>query len=120
MSILIIAVIAMMAAAVVNIILTESVKYCNFSNMTAYTEMTVAGSVLMFLSWIVSSQNENFDLKWVHVTAIVYASVFFLDVIETVRLTGSSNNDQRDICARLKKSSIVITILYFVFSYLIS
>lgn len=48
------------------------------------------------------------------------ASVFFLDVIETVRLTGSRNNDQRDICARLKKSSIVITILYFVFGYLIS
>lgn len=120
MSTLTIAVIAMMAAAVVNIILTESVKYCQFSNMTAYTEMTVAGSVLMFLSWIIASQNETFDLKWVHITAIVYVSVFFIDVIETFRLNGRRNNDQRAICASIKKSAVIIAILYFVFGYLIS
>lgn len=120
MSTLIIAAIAMMAAAVVNIILTESVKYCNLSNKRAYTEMTVAGSVLMLLSWIIISQNGTFDLKWVHATAIVYACVFFIDVIETFRLNDRRNNDQRTICADVKKSAVVIAILYFVFGYLIS
>lgn len=118
--ILVIAVFAMIAAAAINVFLTETKKYCNYSNKAAYSEMTVAGSVLMLLSWIIKSQNGTFDIKWMHLIAVVYASVFFFDVIETFRLNGSRNNDQRAICADTKKSAVIIAVFYFLFSYLVS
>lgn len=118
--ILIIAVTAMISAAVVNLILTESIKYCNPSNKNTYSEMVLAGSVLMFLSWIAASQTGSFDVKWMHIIAIVYEGVFFFDVIETFRLTSRRTNNQRIICADTKKSAIVTAVSYFVFSYLVS
>lgn len=118
--IMVISILAMVGAAIVNVCLTESKDYCNESNQSTYACMTVTGSTLMFLGWIMLSQSGNFKVSWMHAIAILYMAVFFFDVLEAFRLTGERDGDQRRICEELKKSAVTTSVGYFIFSYLIS
>lgn len=116
---LIIGLIAMAMAAIVNVLLTEKDKYCNQQNKAAYKELTIAGSVLMFLNFVFASQEKaGYDPKYLNIIAIGYVIIFFFDVIEGFRV--KRNGNQQVIAADLKKSAVVIAIMYLVFGYLVS
>ena len=117
---LIFGLIAMAMAAVINVILTESnEKYCNRQNKAAYKELTIAGSILMFLNIVFSSQqNASYNPKYLNIIAICYICLFFFDVIEGFRIKREGN--QQVIAADLKKSAVIIAIIYMVFGYLVS
>lgn len=120
---LVFSIIAMGAAGLLNLVLVSMEEYSNPSNRNTYKELLWGGSILMLFYWIISVQRGEFDLGWIHIICIAYIVLFFIDILVSICSKPSAGRDIGNLMmirAEVKKSSLVIAVIYLAFGYLVS